>query len=105
MLGFIVLLLGCKKMTKETILGITYGEKYCLNCKKDVTPKARSLGLTILGVLLFIPAFLFLLAWMGGSGFLGYLAIPSLLISIGLIAIGEDQRCPVCNSKNWGEKK
>lgn len=92
-------------MAKETFGGITYGEEYCLNCKRKVTAKSRSLGLVFLGVLLFIPAFIFMFGWLGGSSWMGYLSLPLFLVSFGIAYYGEEKRCPICNSKNWRSGK
>jgi len=75
--------------------------KYCENCKQWVTPTEGPGG--AVGVLILIGfVFIFFGIFFGLALILGILMIIVGII-YGIIKAGSGDRCPICNSQNWGE--
>jgi len=79
----------------------TKGLKYCKNCKQWVTPTKGPGGVvTALIVIGFV--FIFFGIFFGLAFVLGILMIIVGMI-YGIIKVGSGDRCPICNSQNWGK--
>lgn len=89
--------------------------KYCRNCKQLVTP-TKGPGRTIaaliaLGYVLILPGFLSDLPFRLGiplSSYFNFLFLMLFLMVVITIIYGiakkeYSDRCPICNSRNWGE--
>lgn len=75
--------------------------KYCRNCRQNVNPPgARDgviLALFIMGIVCVV-----LFGIIFGGFFMMALWGAMLLY---IVVAEADKRCPICNSKNWGEAK
>jgi len=77
------------------------GLKYCENCKQWIIPTEGSEG-AVTALILLGFAFIFFGIFFGLALILGILMIIVEII-YGIIKAGSGDRCPICNSQNWGE--
>ena len=75
--------------------------KYCENCKQWVTP-TEGCGGAVTALILIGFVFIFFGIFFGLAFTLGILMIIVGII-YGIIKEGSGDRCPICNSQNWGE--
>lgn len=72
--------------------------KYCLNCKQNVEPN-KNTGMWIAGALIVFVILLLL------SPIAGLLWLFIAVVGMAILYQFADEKCPICHSKNFRNKK